>query len=91
MSRIIYKYHLLDQTTNIPATQGARPLSVQVQNGVLTLWAIVDPDAPVAGFCAGRLWTGRPIPEAIMKSEYVGTVQLDNGLVEHVFWMEDNR
>lgn len=76
-----------DQSFMMP--MGAEILDVQVQNGVPTLWAFVDTDAPIVqrrivmvgtgtdAFCATSQRQSRP---------YIGTVQLRNGmLVLHFF------
>jgi hypothetical protein len=83
----IYKYALRQeelQMIQMPA--GARVLTVQVQNNVPCLWAIVDPEEKKMvqrGFAI--YGTGYPM-RIVEVVQYVGTFQLcDGSLVFHVF------
>lgn len=98
MTRKIYKYPLAvtdKQTIDLP--KGSHLLCVQVQKGVICLWASVQAGnvlkEPVTFYMFG---TGHPDEENIsgdpMKSpyrhppQYLGTIQLQDGdLVFHVF------
>lgn len=81
----IYKYTLEvtdEQTFDMPI--GAKMLSVQVQNGAVVMWVLVnelaeDEPRTVRIFGTGHPIIGKP-------GDYVGTVQLHNGaLAFHVF------
>lgn len=64
-----------------------RFLDVQVQNGVPTLWALVDPggDEQDVRFCVLTAGTGQP-DDDMAKRDYVGTFMLyGDSLVGHVF------
>lgn len=58
----------------------ARLLTLQVQQGVPTLWAQVNPEAPVVRRCFQWVGTGTKAPAV---GTYVGTVQMRGG--EFVF------
>lgn len=82
----IYKYDLaLVERQDLTLPAGARILSVQNQNEMLVLWALVDTEAlprqhKILTFLTG--WTFR-YPETLT---YLGTAQFKNGsLVVHVF------
>ena len=58
-----------------------RFLTVQMQHGVLVLWALVDPLQPKEQRTINIFGTGGPAPDT---GVYIGTVQ-DGGMVWHVF------
>lgn len=65
---------------------GAKPLTVQVQNGTPCLWAIVDPGEPKRTRGFRIIGTGHPF---YGDAKYIGTFQLHDGeLVFHVFEVE---
>jgi hypothetical protein len=70
-----------------PDDLGADPeiLSVQLQGGEPVLWALVDPTLPQAPHRFVWLPTGGPPVHEDMLGEYVGTIQLPDGLVFHLF------
>lgn len=89
--RKVFKYPLdlrnlsADDHLNVETPVGAKPLCVQVQNGMPTLWCEVDDEENSYEnrkvFVHG---TGHPI--RIDATEYIGTFQLHGGsLVFHVF------
>lgn len=82
--KVIYKYPLVltdEQIITVPA--GKQFLCAQVQNGVITLWARVETNAPPE-YAAIRIYgPGHPIPDEDTLA-YIGTVEL-NGNVWHVF------
>ena len=86
MSVRIFKYPLVvtdDQTVGIPG--GSRILSVDNQNGVLTLWAMVNTDRPVEPRHIRIVGTGHEIADKAAASlEFIGTVLMDP-FVWHVF------
>ena len=85
----IWKYQLMagdKQTIDMPS--GARPLCVQVQNGVPCLWALCDPSAPKEKRYFEVFGTGHIVTPGTR--DYLGTVQLlDGALVLHVFESEE--
>lgn len=85
--KTIYKYPLKiqdKQTVSIP--MGAQILSVQVQDEVVCLWALVDPELPKKEFEFQMLGTGHDASHINANYLHIGTVQLDDGnLVFHVF------
>lgn len=86
MKRIFkYSLEILDrQEVELPA--GAKILSVQAQNGLPQIWAMVDDSQVKTDMVHIRIiGTGYEIPDAD-SLEYIGTVQLINGeCVFHVF------
>lgn len=82
----IWKYALgIEPHQLIKMPKGARPLCVQVQNGVPTLWAFVDTDGDQVQHTVYMLGTGAGEMEDVDNYKHLGTVQLD-GLVWHYFW-----
>lgn len=79
--RTVYKYRLPgDMDISMP--KNARVLCVQVQDGIPTLWALVDPNAePVVRRFRVAVTGGLLEPEGML---YVGTYQID-WFVGHVF------
>lgn len=74
-----------EDTFAITAPAGAEFLTVQVQLGNPTLWALVDPDAPKRTYTFRHAGTGHPIADG-ETGAYLGTYQLQGGrLVFHVF------
>lgn len=82
----VFKYPLEiadDLTVDLP--HGAEVLTVQVQHGEPCLWARVDPEAPLAPRRFRWAGTGHPL-DAASDWPYVGSVQLESGmLVFHLF------
>jgi hypothetical protein len=83
--RTIWKYQLdVTDVQRLAIKRGAQILTVQAQNGVPCIWAVVDPSEPseVRTFC--MYGTGHRITEEI--GQYIGTFQLHDGnLVFHLF------
>ena len=91
-SQVIHKFPLLvqaEQTINI--CTGAWILDFQVQNGVPTIWAMVDPNqtemVEVEFYIFGIGW---PISDDIYNSlRFIGTYMISDGMfVYHVFMKE---
>jgi hypothetical protein len=59
------------------------PLTVQLQDDVPCMWAIVNPNAPKAKKRFRVYGTGHPIGE-LSGQHYIGTIQ-QNGFVWHIF------
>jgi DNA-directed RNA polymerase subunit RPC12/RpoP len=82
---VIYKYHLplLDEI-EIQLPMGAQILTVQSQEGLPLIWALIETDAPLTTrrFCirgTGHTFKGN-------EGKYIGTFQLQNGdLIFHLF------
>lgn len=70
-----------EQTINLPV--GFQVLTVQMQNGQLCLWALVDPSQPTITHTAFVVGTGNPC-DHVAGYAYVGTVQ-ERSFVRHVF------
>ena len=86
MMHQIWKFPLrLKDNQLVRMPQGAKLLSVQLQNGQIQLWALVDLDYKerVNRMIAIR-GTGHDVESALSDCEFIGTVQ-DGGLVWHVF------
>jgi hypothetical protein len=86
--KTIWKFELLVedfQTVSMP--QDSKVLTVQVQQGKVCIWALVDPNDTCKIDCP--IWihgTGHPVTNAAVFGRYVSSVQLDDGaLVFHVF------
>lgn len=86
MSRKIWKYTLAElgrQYLQMPA--GAQILTVQLQDDMVQLWAIVDPNAEKVERVIDIYGTGHQMPD-VGPGEYLGTFQMHGGaLVFHVF------
>jgi hypothetical protein len=82
--KTIYKYQLgVGDFVSLFLPAGAQVLTVQTQNGVPYVWAMVDTEQPVQrrDFC----WrgTGHPLGDV---GPYVETIQVSDGrLVFHLF------
>jgi len=86
MEKEIWKFQLEKPGVHdISIPIGSELLTVQVQQGIVCLWAIVEPNAEKVLRSIEVVGTGVPIDrEARMK--YIGTIQLYSGsLVFHVF------
>lgn len=81
----VWKYMLLTFSNEIIVPVGARVLSVQAQNGLPTLWVLVDlTEARRETWRVDLFGTGHPVPSPGI-GEYLGTVQMPSALVWHVF------
>lgn len=69
------------QLVNIP--EGAKILTVQTQQGIVTLWAVIDPSKDPDTLEVRILGTGNPA-DNIEDMFYIGTVQ-ERIFVWHVF------
>lgn len=78
----IYKY-TMDNNSSISIPKGAEILSVGAQGSDVCIWATVEPDAEKETEEYSVLGTGWDVPESARC--FIGTAQLDNGLVFHVF------
>lgn len=75
------------QTVVMP--RAAQVLSVQTQDGLPQLWALVDEKAPTEQRTFAIYGTGNPMPDCADYGRFVGTYQMYGGsLVFHVFEQE---
>lgn len=77
----IYKYQLTG-TNTLNLGEGYKFLHVGEQNGEVYLWAAVDPMAEPLSVTFVIVGTGQNIPADY---PHIGTVQMNNGLVWHIF------
>lgn len=79
----IWKYPLaLADEQSIEMPEGATVLSVQAQNGAVTLWAEVRPYHPLKARRFRIYGTGHPIDRNNLK--YIGTVQMPSSFMEQL-------
>ena len=88
MSRmVVYKYPLkiTDEQWVKTGGKNARPLSVGEQDGRLVMWVALEPDADndERELFVRIIGTGNPAGP--IDGQFIGTVQMKNGLVWHVF------
>lgn len=80
----ILKYPLKEaEEQNVMLPAGAVPLSVQSQNGIPTLWAMVDPSKEKEARKVYIVGTGNEVNPVHLV--YISTVQMPNGFVWHFF------
>lgn len=87
MKRAIWKFPLkITDAQEIEMPASAVPLSVQMQGGVMTLWAMVSTERQTEMRSVYIVGTGNPItgPLALHPEWFVGTVQ-ERVFVWHVF------
>lgn len=77
----IWKFDIYPGITRIAIPSGANLLSVQMQQGVPRVWALVDPDATHSTREIETYPTGHVDD---VRGDYIGTFQVD-GLVFHAF------
>jgi hypothetical protein len=83
--KVIYKYTLSDNPTEIEMHKSSRILSVQNQDSTLQIWALVETVSPLIKRKFRVFATGEEIVSTD-KLEYIGTCLVFNGiLVWHVF------
>ena len=82
----IFKYTLYvtdRQTIQMPIVYEI--LSIQNQGDTMTIWALVDTAFEITDVVFYIYGTGHDVHHNHGGSNYVGTVQMNNGLVWHVF------
>lgn len=85
MNKTIWKYELgISQEQQIYLPIGATMLSIQLQEGILCLWALVDPYVKDELVTIEMYGTGHPVNRDVIH-KYISTIQLENGLVLHCF------
>lgn len=81
--RTIHKYNLrVDMRYTLCIHSGFKPLSIDVQNGGIFMWAMIDTSEPLEFIEVDAIGTGQHIPEDVT---YIDTVML-NGFVWHFFY-----
>jgi hypothetical protein len=85
---VIWKFVLRPWSPFVDVPPNAQLLSVGAQGDDIVAWLLCDPD--LTRRVSRRLFahpTGAPLIPAIVNSDaqFVGTVQMDNGLVFHIF------
>lgn len=85
----VWKFELRPWSIFLDMPAHAEILSVGVQGEHPTetavVWALCDPDAPKVSRLVAAHPTGVPLPPAMHDAAFVGTVQIEGGLVFHVF------
>ena len=86
MKQTIWKYDvMINDSQKIEMPQGANLLSVQIQNGIPCIWAIVNPMNAEVERVIQMAGTGHDMSERVMGA-FLGTIQLNDGaLIFHVF------
>lgn len=73
---VVFKYQLKDDRVNeIELPKNARILKIDVQNGIICLWALVDPKYPLTRRVIEIFGTGHDMPEA--NRAYIGTFSME--------------
>lgn len=87
MKKTIWKYQLVAESVKIEMPIGAEILTVQIQDGIACLWALVDPNADKEERIIEVFGTGHPVPYDMgVSRKYIATFQLNGGtLVYHAF------
>lgn len=84
---VIWKYPLRIKDVNfVKMPEGAKVLSVAIQNGTLCLWAMVDTSQIIKERAFKIIGTGHPInfDDPASELSFIGTV-IDGQFVWHVF------
>jgi len=82
----IYKYPIEPRDFTLTLPERARLLTVQTQYSRPCLWALVDPEAPPEERHFVTYGTGHPVTDDPVRLTYIGTFQLEGGmLVFHLF------
>ena len=85
----IWKFPLkVERETKIEMSEGAHILCVQLQHGTPHIWAVVRPypKEPKKVYTFHTYGTGHPMSAVEANRAYVGTYQLEDGTVWHVFY-----
>lgn len=82
---VVWKFELRPWSIFIDMPKGAVVISAGAQGTDVVAWALCDPDAPKVSRLVAAHPTGIPLPPAMTAARVVGTVQMADGLVFHVF------
>lgn len=87
MKRAVWKYELLDVITTLDLPVDAKPLHVAVQQGVIRMWVLVNPDAETRTRRFYTVGTGHELPEDVFEPIHVASLLTDTEgtFVFHVF------
>lgn len=85
--KTIWKFPLRPGTTALNLPAGAEILHVGEQEGGVNIWALLDPSHPDEERVFQIWGTGWQI--TVEPGQHVGTVQMRDGLVWHVFEVSD--
>jgi hypothetical protein len=85
MGEAIWKFELHPWSNAIDMPQGAKILSVGVQGSAIVMWALCDIEATMAPRLVSATPTGVSLPRAYHGATFVGTAQMADGLVFHVW------
>jgi len=88
MTLTIWKYPLAIGTTELEMPLGARVLCVQMQRDTPQIWVMVDPNAKKVKRMFTIRGTGHDISDLKPDQTYIGTFQVKEMLVFHVFEIE---
>ena len=80
--RTIYKYQL-EPSSEVEIPEGGKVLTFQYQNGIPTIWVLVDTSNPPVKRKFLIQGTGWELPDYNMN--YIGTAQQGRFLVWHLF------
>ena len=85
MKKVIWKFPLvIEDVQIIELPRNYEILTIQVQNGIACLWAMVSPEVTKEKIIIEIIGTGNLV--AVAERQYIGTFQLFEGqLVWHVF------
>ena len=86
MSKTIWKYRLPRDGATIQIHEYiVEVLHIAAQDGIPTLWAIVDPDRPRGGYTEVVAWgTGWPLPDDVyQETDYWGSCEDGCGYIWH--------
>lgn len=84
----IWKYEITpDDRVQIEMPEKAEILSVQVQKGIVCIWALVNTENKTETRCFEVFGTGHKVPVDMgISRKFIGTFQMDGGdLVFHLF------
>ena len=81
----IWKYVIkCKDAQSVELPKGAKILTLQMQYGLVCIWAEVDPDATLEDVVLLTVGTSHSLP--LSRGKYIGTYQLEQGaLVFHVY------
>jgi hypothetical protein len=82
-SVVIWKYEMMSHRAVIKTHEDAQFLSVGVQDGIIVLWAEVDPTRPPAERVFEAVNTGSPLPP--LRTTFMGSVQVAGWVMWHVY------
>lgn len=91
MGKVIHKYPLklnrFNDLQNIQMPENSRILKVDDQDGILTLWALVDTDNPDTRVMFEVVATGQQLSDLgrLKVRHHLNTVVMSDGIVWHVF------